>query len=441
MHRWGDDFPYFKEVGQCATEIGDFLRRWGRVPVRDTKEKYGCYDDATEVLTKEGWKFFKDLTLRDKLATINNEHTVEYQEPTSVIAYSYSGDMHYMCNEQIDLCITPEHRVYIILNDKWQLVEIKKIENDKEFLMTARPKITEQLYSNFVIPEYKSLDFPRPKNAIKLDSWLFFLGHYIKEGSALGSNVTLTVPKNNKEILIKHLENLNYKYLINEGIESYHVNVFSYQLADWLIENCKEIETRRIPSFIFDLDGKSISLFIDALFDLSDTFKHKAKLLLNDIQILLLNAGTSGNITPIYAHLFRLTRNSKKTCTVLKESSGIVPYTGAVFCVQVPNEIIYVRRMGKPCWCGNSVRVYLSFGWHQLHSITHPSYCYNQYPNWLWKLDVLYFSKIISKLNRVIVPFHIWLYKRAYKKALKKYPYIRNEILSCADYPELLKGL
>jgi len=438
MHRWGDDFLYFQEVGQCAKEIGDFLRKWGRVPVRDTKEKYGCYDDATEVLTKDGWKFFKNLTLRDKLATLDIERRIEYQEPSTVIAYNYSGDMHYMCSEQIDLCITPEHRVYTFLNKKWSLVEVRYLEGDKEFLVTAHPQTVTQISLNFVIPEYKSLDFPRPENVVKLDSWLFFLGHYVKEGSALGSAVTLIVPKNNKEILIRHLENLNYKYLINEGIENYHVHVFSYQLADWLIENCKDLANRRVPSFIFDLDSASISLFIDALFGSSDTFKHQSKLLLDDIQILLLYNGESGVIqNPDNA----IIRNVKPTYVVLKESSGTVPYTGDVFCVQIPNEIVYVRRMGKPVWCGNSVRVYLSFGWHQLHSITHPSYCYNQYPNWLWKLDVLYFSKIISKLNYIVVPFHVWLYKRAYKKVLKKYPYIRDEILSCADYPELLKGL
>lgn len=88
-----------------------------------------------------------------------------------------------------------------------------------------------------------------------------------------------------------------------------------------------------------------------------------------------------------------------------------------------------------------TVRVYLSLGWYQLHSFTHPGYCYSQYPGWLWKLDVFYFSKIFSKLNYIVVPFHVWLYKLAYKRALKKYPFIREEILCCADYPKLLKGL
>ena len=32
----------------------------------------------------------------------------------------------------------------------------------------------------------------------------------------------------------------------------------------------------------------------------------------------------------------------------------LVPYEGKIYCLEVPNHIIYVRRNGKPVWCGNS---------------------------------------------------------------------------------------
>lgn len=41
MHSWGDGFKYFKEVDEAAYMIGNFCRKWGRIQVRDTKEKYG----------------------------------------------------------------------------------------------------------------------------------------------------------------------------------------------------------------------------------------------------------------------------------------------------------------------------------------------------------------------------------------------------------------
>jgi hypothetical protein len=40
-HFWGDGWPYFGDVGDAAYEVGKFCRRWGRISVTQTKEKYG----------------------------------------------------------------------------------------------------------------------------------------------------------------------------------------------------------------------------------------------------------------------------------------------------------------------------------------------------------------------------------------------------------------
>jgi len=38
-----------------------------------------------------------------------------------------------------------------------------------------------------------------------------------------------------------------------------------------------------------------------------------------------------------------------------------VPYDGKVYCVTVPNETLYVRRNGKPSWCGNTIAPVLDY--------------------------------------------------------------------------------
>ena len=88
-----------------------------------------------------------------------------------------------------------------------------------------------------------------------------------------------------------------------------------------------------------------------------------------------------------------------------------------------------------------TVRVYLSLGWEQMHSITHPGHMYSRYPKWLWKLDIWYLSKVIRLLNYVVVPYHIWLYKLAYKRAVIKRPHLVAEIMCAADFHELLTDL
>ena len=87
-----------------------------------------------------------------------------------------------------------------------------------------------------------------------------------------------------------------------------------------------------------------------------------------------------------------------------------------------------------------TVRVSLSLGWTQLHDITHPGHYFSRYPNWLCKLDWFYLSKAIRLLNCIILPYHKWLYNKAYQNAIKKWPYIRDEILIDADYPEYIDG-
>lgn len=89
-----------------------------------------------------------------------------------------------------------------------------------------------------------------------------------------------------------------------------------------------------------------------------------------------------------------------------------------------------------------SARVYTTFGWQSLFSITHPGWCYySPYPKWLMWLDIYYLSRVIPYLNYVVFPYHKFLYRLAYKKALAKWPHLELEILCGADWPEYLKGL
>lgn len=87
-----------------------------------------------------------------------------------------------------------------------------------------------------------------------------------------------------------------------------------------------------------------------------------------------------------------------------------------------------------------TVRVYCSFGCWGLHGIVKPQYIYYQWPKWTWPINS-FSDKIISKFYFVIIPYQKFIYRLAYKKALKKWPMIRKEILTCADWDECLKGL
>src|SRR3989304_2389865 len=72
-----------------------------------------CYAEGTEILTEDGWKNFKDLTMEDKVASLVGEKTLEFVKPERVLSYDVKGKMVHFKNEDIDLLVTPNHEMYL----------------------------------------------------------------------------------------------------------------------------------------------------------------------------------------------------------------------------------------------------------------------------------------------------------------------------------------
>ncbi len=92
-----------------------------------------------------------------------------------------------------------------------------------------------------------------------------------------------------------------------------------------------------------------------------------------------------------------------------------------------------------------TVRVYCSLGmsYEVLHNIFYPGYAYYQFPRWLILVDhfLSFKLRVGVLLNWAILPYHKWLYRRYYRRAVEKWPHIRNNIVRHADWIDLLEGL
>lgn len=102
----------------------------------------------------------------------------------------------------------------------------------------------------------------------------------------------------------------------------------------------------------------------------------------------------------------------------------------------------YLRRWRVPVrdckekW--GTVRVYTGLQWERGWLFMHlfkPGHMYWRFPRWLRTVD---YWIPTHWFNSIIHPFYKWLYTRAYGNALRKWPHLRLEILSGADYHELL---
>jgi hypothetical protein len=87
-----------------------------------------------------------------------------------------------------------------------------------------------------------------------------------------------------------------------------------------------------------------------------------------------------------------------------------------------------------------TVRVYCSFGWDSLHCIIWPRHCWI-HSWWPYKLDLKISWYLMPILNKLVVKYHIWLYRKSYARAVEKYPHLKDEILSGADFGEVLEGV
>ncbi len=77
-----------------------------------------------------------------------------------------------------------------------------------------------------------------------------------------------------------------------------------------------------------------------------------------------------------------------------------------------------------------------------LHNLIYPGHCFYRFPKWLITADLYVITPMLNKLFGVI--WHKWqsyIYRKAYKNAVSKWPHLRKEILCAADYDEFLEGL
>ena len=76
------------------------------------EDKQHCIDYDTEILTKNGWKNHSSLAMNDEIATLKDGH-LEYDYPIEIFDYpKHVGSMYYIKNDNIDMFVTSEHRMW-----------------------------------------------------------------------------------------------------------------------------------------------------------------------------------------------------------------------------------------------------------------------------------------------------------------------------------------
>ena len=360
-------------------------------------EKTGCYDDKTEVLTNNGWKLFKDVLPDDEICTLSSESEIEYHKPIQSFIYDYDGELIHFKSLKSDLMVTPNHRMLYAdkHNHKHGFV------NAEDYSITKHPIPNKGTWrggkysaSIFELPaiksEWKSGNYGSNQikkwDAIAIDmmTWVKFLGLWLSEGSVDNINIATThgyrvTISQTKEHNLKYIEEILNSMPFKWVYDGKNFIICNKQLWTYMKQFGKQ-KDRYVPTYVKDLGADYIAAFLDALW-LGDGSVHKtsgqsvyyttSKQLADDVQELLVKAGYQASMhqrKPRISKIGDRTVNSSMICyevsvrfsayTYLNDKiSKRVPYRGKVYCLEVPNNTMMVRRNGYTLWCGNSVGV------------------------------------------------------------------------------------
>ncbi len=368
-----------------------------------------CYDTETEVLTNNGWKKISSVGHSDEICTLDiNTNRIELQKPIKLFKYSYKGKMYRLKTKRIDLLVTPNHKLLCSpcdfrKNPSFSLKEAEFLFNKSKRFKKDGIWIGDNP-EYFVIPAVKIKHGSRFYSGFRnkgekkcpIKPWLRFFGFWLAEGWATESkngDYGIYLANSNPEIISemkKILESFDYTVYQYKNRSMDTIRVRDYQLFSYLKQFGKASE-KFIPS-----DIKSLSKeFLEILFEFyikGDGHRYGrngkglsattiSKRLRDDLQEIALKIGISAYYklhnkkgTPITSlpkaklkgykqsedsWVIYFIRNNIHTVlpSTIKKYNYIeswVDYDGFVYCVEVPNHVIYIRRNGIPVWCGNS---------------------------------------------------------------------------------------
>lgn len=355
-------------------------------------QTYACHDAETQALTLDGWKYYEDLTDQDMIATVDMESDqLVYQRPTAIHVYDYKGEMVTVQGRQVDLCVTPNHRVIVSPQSSkhgpvWSFADASELWTYC-YLKAATRWNGGVTQDTFVLPgrPHRRADMCRPARDIPMNDWLQFLGFWLSEGCILHADreaprqfrISIVQKKPDIAAKIKSLmERLPFKCHCGQWPknEAYEWAIDDSALWTWLKEHAiGKQHVRRVPKFFRELPEAQLRILFDAMMDGDGTRRKEGGMsyattspgMADDVQEIAIRLGYKARVmTSIDTrpenrrplHTVSMTRSSVGFYQVRKPQIQRMDYDGPVWCVSVPNGVFITRRNGRIGIHGNSIK-------------------------------------------------------------------------------------
>ncbi len=353
------------------------------------RERHGCYDDATEVLTDTGWKRWPDVSGDELFATRTGSGLLEYQPALRLVRKEYRGHMVGFKGISVDLSVTPDHRVLA--------AGMTTLAGRRNPSFSLRPAHS-VLWRAHRHVSTATWHAPRPAcieiggARVDAEPFLRLVGFFLGDGNLPQANAICFNLRKEREIAYLHRVAAEAGFEIRRWGETYAVAI-GPALRE-LFARCYEEREKVVPRELLSLGPGLLGCLLEGLLE-SDgsrfqrasgterqTFYTTSRTLADQVQELALKVGRSASVRP-HRHVpgdghygrkdrWRVTiyaaRNSRpalcRTPAEASEQMGIDRYDGLIHCVEVPNGTLYVRRNGYAVWSGNTPFEHNAFRFH-----------------------------------------------------------------------------
>ncbi|MGC2652273.1 MAG: hypothetical protein WA317_01435, partial [Mycobacterium sp.] len=349
-----------------------------------------CYSDDTEVLTQRGWLPLSRVDIAtDEFATRNQKtKAFEWQQATYYHQARFTGELCHFRSRSVDLLVTPNHRMVIeglprslggsrhrargeVIVTAARLAELGK-SGGRRIPMTSLWEAPDlERFELAANGHTNSMPF-----ACTGDDFAAFMGMYLSEGCySNGDQVAITqAPKSKGFVPFRELlEHIFGRKACHTG-KSFIIG--RKVLHDYLAAFGKSHE-KYVPEIVKGMSARQLAIFWrfymlgDGHYGVTETITTVSPRMADDLQEIAQKMGFSASIRSDHdttdtvmasgrvikgankrrRYVIALSRSTYRSWNVEK-----VDYDGDVFCVSVPNEVLYVRRNGKPAWCGNTIK-------------------------------------------------------------------------------------
>lgn len=335
-----------------------------------------CYDEATQTLTENGWKYHYEIDhIKEKIATYNPKtHQIEFEYATYKYEGFYQGDMIRFSGKHLDMLVTPKHDMWIKerhagsqFNKDYKAMNLfARSQNSEWHFMDAAP-IT---------------NITKTFGAYQKDGLPELVGYYASEGCLDAYNENLNKYRINLsqqpgivlDAMKDAVKRLGFKYNICQGHNAMSMTFSNKKMFYWLKENVGQGSyNKHLPKDILAWNFIDKKKLLDALID-GDGSRDKrpgrtnfvyytvSDQLADDVQILAMSLGYSAKVVKTkqsaksYGTWINRVLISDKSIRSINRAKHMNSeyYEGVIYCYNVPNHLFVTRRNGKVAIQGNT---------------------------------------------------------------------------------------